>query len=180
MRTMILDPLGMTASTFMQPIDPDAVAPLTIIPADSPRRIREGLFRPLENDWFDYPEQAAAGLWTTSTDYARFVDALLDAASGRPSPLSPRIAKAMLTPVAATNFGDADLMYGLGVALRVDAQDHVVLVRHSGLNAGYRALFSAEPIGERIVISLTNAPGGAAFNEEVVQGLLQNPGFTQP
>ncbi|MEM7730838.1 MAG: serine hydrolase domain-containing protein [Pseudomonadota bacterium] len=180
MEALVFDPLGMTASTFAQPIDPDSVAPLTIIPADSGARLSEGLFRPLREDWLDYPEQAAAGLWTTSADYARFVDAVLDAAAGRPSRVSPTVANAMLRPVAAMS-PDADSpSYGLGLMLRVDTDGTVTSISHSGLNAGYRALFEADPQSERIVVSLTNAPGGTAFNREAVDGLLRHEALTQP
>ncbi|MEL6687164.1 MAG: serine hydrolase domain-containing protein [Pseudomonadota bacterium] len=176
MRDILFYPIGMSHSTFTQPIEEMDIAPLTIVPANSARRFREGLFRPLKESWHDYPEQAAAGLWTTSSDYARFVDALLDAAAGRDSAISRQVASAMLTPVAPTNFGDGD-PYGLGVMLTLDDQDQVVRVSHSGLNAGYRALFAANPQQDRIIVALSNAPGGVPLNSEIVDGLLENSNF---
>lgn len=175
MHELLLGPLDMNASTFSQPINPDTITPLRIIGADSGRRIREGLFNPLKDSWHDYPEQAAAGLWTTSADYAHFIDALLDAAAGRPSPISPSIATAMLTPVAEIGFGAPGDQYGLGLMLRLDSEGDLDRLSHSGLNAGYRSLFTARPGQDRIVVSLTNTPGGAAFNTEIVEGLLLTP-----
>ena len=47
-RELVFEPLGMTGSTFEQTVGP----------------------------WHRYPEQAAAGLWTTASDLARFVTVL--------------------------------------------------------------------------------------------------------
>lgn len=174
MAELIFVPLGMEHSTFAQPIDPNAIAPLRIIGADSGIRPSEGVFRSLKDDWHDYPEQAAAGLWTTSGDYARFVKAVIDAAQGEPSALSSSIGQAMLTPVAYPGWAKDGEAYGLGVLLRPDADGTIIGMSHSGLNAGYRSLFDAAIDRDMIVVSLTNAPGGAAFNAEVVEGLMQS------
>jgi CubicO group peptidase (beta-lactamase class C family) len=66
-RDLVLRPLGMTSSTFAQPLPDD-------------RRPRAA--RP---DWRVYPEAAAAGLWTTPEDLARFAAAVAAAAAGRNS-----------------------------------------------------------------------------------------------
>lgn len=66
---LVLGPLGMTSSTFAQPL---------------PAGLRARAARP---DWHVYPESAAAGLWTTAEDLARFACAVAAAAAGRPSPV---------------------------------------------------------------------------------------------
>jgi CubicO group peptidase (beta-lactamase class C family) len=66
---LVLGPLGMTSSTFAQPL-----------PAD----LRRQAARP---DWHVYPESAAAGLWTTAGDLGRFACAVAAAAAGRSSPV---------------------------------------------------------------------------------------------
>ena len=81
-RTLVLEPLGMTCSTFEQPLPPHR---------------RSAAAR---HDWRIYPESAAAGLWTTPGDLARFACALQVALAGRPSPISPQIAAQLLTPHA--------------------------------------------------------------------------------
>jgi CubicO group peptidase (beta-lactamase class C family) len=172
MHDILLTPLGMTHSTFAQPIAPSTIAPLRIIGADSGIRIREGLFRPLNDSWHNYPEQAAAGLWTTSSDYARFVLAVINAAEGRTSSLSTTVGKAMLTPIGYPAWAGEQERYGLGVVIEPGPQGEIMSVWHSGLNAGYRSFFRAEPQSGRIVVSLSNSPGGAAFNEEIVDGLF--------
>jgi CubicO group peptidase (beta-lactamase class C family) len=79
-REVILDPMGMTRSTFLQP---------------PPRPLNDSLARA---DWHYYPECAAAGLWSTPGDLARFVCALQAAAGGKPAVLSQRAAEAMTSP----------------------------------------------------------------------------------
>src|SRR5580693_2767677 len=66
-RDLVLRPLGMTSSTFAQPLPDD-------------RRPRAA--RP---DWRVHPEAAAAGLWTTPEDLARFAAAVAAAAEGHGS-----------------------------------------------------------------------------------------------
>lgn len=79
-RAVVLDPLGMTSSTFAQPL---------------PAGLRCRAARP---DWHVYPESAAAGLWTTPEDLARFACAVAAAAAGRGSPVRPDAAAQLLAP----------------------------------------------------------------------------------
>jgi CubicO group peptidase (beta-lactamase class C family) len=81
-RDLILEPLGMTRSTFEQPL-PDDLRPAAA-----------------RDDWRSYPESAAAGLWTTPEDLARYVRALQDALAGRDSAVRPQTAAQLLTPYA--------------------------------------------------------------------------------
>lgn len=64
-RELVLAPLGMTQSTFSEPLTED---------------LRARAARP---DWHVYPEAAAAGLWTTPDDLARYVCAVAAAWAGR-------------------------------------------------------------------------------------------------
>jgi len=81
-KDLVLDPVGMTASTFEQPL---------------PAGLNSAAARP---DWNTYPEAAAAGLWTTPADLARLVRALQDCRAGLPSALHRAVAAQMLTPHA--------------------------------------------------------------------------------
>jgi len=81
-RALVLEPLGMARSTFEQPLPPH------LRPAAARR------------DWHIYPESAAAGLWTTPEDLARYACALQAALAGRPSPVRPKVAAQLLTPDA--------------------------------------------------------------------------------
>jgi CubicO group peptidase (beta-lactamase class C family) len=81
-RALILEPLGMTRSTFEQPLPP---------------RLRPAAAR---GDWHIYPETAAAGLWTSPGDLARYACALQAALACRQSPIRPEVAAQLLTPHA--------------------------------------------------------------------------------
>jgi CubicO group peptidase (beta-lactamase class C family) len=74
--------------------------------------------------WHDYPEAAAAGLWSTPGDLARFALALAAAYRGEPSPLiDPATARQMMTLVK----GDS----GLGV--RLLGSGDTLAFRHDGV-----------------------------------------------
>lgn len=63
MRAEVLDPLGMKHSSFMQP-QTDTI------------ELATGYYRngqPIQGKYHVYPEQAAAGLWTTPSDLSRYI-----------------------------------------------------------------------------------------------------------
>jgi len=64
MRETVLDKIGMTDSTYDQPLPPKrAAAAATATDLNG---------KPIPGKWHVYPEMAAAGLWTTPTDLAKF------------------------------------------------------------------------------------------------------------
>ena len=64
-RDWVLKPIGMTNSTYEQPLP--AARERQAARAHSRTGTRMG------DPWHVYPEHAAAGLWTTPTDLAKFV-----------------------------------------------------------------------------------------------------------
>ncbi|HEX2853769.1 MAG TPA: serine hydrolase domain-containing protein [Opitutaceae bacterium] len=63
MHDTVLEPLGMLAGTFEQPLSQ----------ADAAKTATDHFQRaPVKGRWPVYPEMAAAGLWTTASDLARF------------------------------------------------------------------------------------------------------------
>jgi CubicO group peptidase (beta-lactamase class C family) len=75
---LVLAPIGMTQSTFEQP-PPGSAWPAA------------------RADWHVYPEAAAAGLWTTPRDLARYASAVQAARAGRDSPVRAQPAAQLLT-----------------------------------------------------------------------------------
>src|SRR6185503_15687396 len=65
MQKTLLQRLGMTHSTFQQPLSPDLAS------RAAAGHLPNGL--EMSGKWFVLPELAPAGLWTTPTDLARFV-----------------------------------------------------------------------------------------------------------
>ncbi|MGH3301656.1 MAG: serine hydrolase domain-containing protein [Streptosporangiaceae bacterium] len=81
-RSLVIEPLEMTRSTFEQPLPP---------------QLASAAARP---DWHSYPEAGAAGLWTTPADLARYVCALQAAQAGRTSAIPAAVAAQLLAPHA--------------------------------------------------------------------------------
>jgi CubicO group peptidase (beta-lactamase class C family) len=64
-REWVLDPIGMTNSTFEQPLPAARAARAA--------RAHDRTGARMADPWHVYPEQAAAGLWTTPSDLVKFV-----------------------------------------------------------------------------------------------------------
>ena len=135
---LVLVPLGMTHSTFEQPL-PTAWEPVT-----AREHAADGTRRSVR--WHLHPDMAAAGLWTTPTDLALVAIEMASAVSGRGSRvLAPDTARLMLTAVLNG--------YGLGFGTSGSRFSHV------GLNTGYRCSLLATSAGDGLVI-MTNSDGG--------------------
>lgn len=157
MQAQLLRPAGMRRSTFAQGLPMDAASGHG---ADG---------TPLPGGAHSHPEQAAAGLWTTPSDYGRFLIAVQAAVDGRPQALLSRhIAREMITPVLAD--------FGLGV--RVLRQDDRTRITHGGSNAGFRCQFTAFLDGrhEGLVI-MTNGDGGGALAAAVQRTIARAYGW---
>src|SRR5213075_529077 len=104
----VLKPLGMTNSTYSQPL-----------PAEWRAKAATGYRtngKEVEGKIHIYPEMAAAGLWTTPTDLAKFAIEIQQTAIGRSTRVLTRASVLeMLTPVGV---GD----YAVGFAITKKGQ----------------------------------------------------------
>lgn len=122
-RETVLAPLGMTDSGYEQPL-----------PAGRARRAATGHLadgRAVEGKFHVYPEMAAAGLWTTPTDLAKFgieVQLSLQGRSNRV--LSKASAERMVTPFVSNDVG-------LGFFIQKRGQQ--IYFGHDGADEGFRA-----------------------------------------
>ena len=164
MRDLVLGPLDMNKSSFAQPIDPDAITPLTIVPADDGFNPMQGVFRPMKDNWKNYPEQAAAGLWTTSDDYMKFANMLLRVHQGKDLLGVPNA-------VLAIMMAEVDKGYGLGLILAHDENGNLTHFGHTGGNAGYRSIFRLYPKERRGIVALTNNPKGIPLMKGLISTL---------
>jgi len=149
MKRLVLEPCGMTLSTFDQPL-PQALRQQAASGHDG-----EGVV--MKGQWPIHPEMAAAGLWTTPTDLAKWMIGVSDAWNGRPSKLlSKNLATQMLTMQHPP--------YGLGLVLK--GADQSFRFGHTGANLGFRAEVEMYPgVGKGAVV-MTNADlGGSLMNE---------------
>ena len=152
LRAEVLEPLGMTASSFSW----ERTA-ATAYPHDARGR-------PVPD--FAFPEQAAAGLVSTAADLARFAAAAMPGPAGEPpgrGVLSPAGVRLALTAAPASQ-GRWGLGYGLGVLSGGDR-----LAYHEGANRGWRAGLALLPDRRAGLAVLTNGDSGAAVIDAVVQ-----------
>ena len=122
MAANVLGPLGMTRSSFAQPPSTE-MAPSTASGQYAPGN-------PVPGRWHLYPEMAAAGLWTTATDLARFITGVQQSYAGTSNPV---ISQAM-TREMLTNVKNDD---GLGVFL--DTTTGGLFFLHGGRDEGFDA-----------------------------------------
>jgi CubicO group peptidase (beta-lactamase class C family) len=144
-RRLVLEPLGMQASTYEQPL-PERLW------ATAATGHRTGA-RPVDGRWHVYPEMAAAGLWTTAADLARFVLALQRTHEGAAGAILPaQLAEELLTP-QATN-----APMGLGVL--VDGDGSTRRFRHGGDDQGFVAWMTGYVEQGLGAVVMTNSDSG--------------------
>ena len=153
MAKLVLLPLGMTDSSFEQPL-PEALASNAAAGHD----VRS---RPLEGKWRTYPEAASGGLWTTPSDLLRFALAVQQAYDGvDETVISTATARDMLTPQHRAVV-KRDRFAGLGVFM----SERAGRFGHTGINRSYRSRFLAtKGIGQGIAIMTNSSNGERIFN----------------
>lgn len=144
----VLDRTGMPHSTFEQPLS-------------SGRGMRAAAGHsggaPLPGRWRIYPELAAAGLWSTAPDLARFGIAILSSLRGE--------ATTLLGPAAAHEMISRQRdNWGLGFALGGGAGDSVSF-GHDGSTAGYAARLLLLPETAQGITVMTNGESDALIDE---------------
>jgi len=151
LQATVLGPLQMAHSTYAQPPPPAMTGVLS--------RAHDGQGQASAAAWHVYPEQAAAGLWTTPSDLARFIIEVQTAVRGPAGTvLSQASAREMVTP---TGVGP----YAVGLA--VDMRNEGWYVSHGGSNWGFQAdIIGHVRKGYGLAI-MTNGDRGRALINEV-------------
>ena len=151
MRARVLDPLGMTSSTFEQP--PPDVLTARLAHAHNGQGAHGSVA------WHVYPEQAAAGLWTTPSDLARFAIEVQQAVRGPMGKvLSQASAREMTSPVGAGPFA---------VGLTVEQRGEGWYFSHGGSNWGFRCSLVAHVRKGYGVVVMTNGDAGGGMIAEI-------------
>jgi len=144
LQSLVLGPIGMTRSAFEQPLSPERDRHAT--------RAHNGGGRAMDTKWHVYPELAAAGLWTTPTDLAKFAIEIQKAALGRSARvLNQSTVREMLTPVGV---GD----YAVGLAMTKKGEGWYFA--HGGSNWGFQCDLLAHRLKGYGVAIMTNSDSG--------------------
>ncbi len=161
MQREVLAPLGMHASSFEWRAD---LRPATATGYNAAQQ-------PYPN--YRFTEQAAAGLYTTAPDLARFVAAALTGPDGEPAGrgvLNPDTLAVMVTPTVALQGIEGNLLnvsMGLGYYNETLA-DGTKAISHSGSNRGWQSEVMALPERGAGIAILTNSDQGAHIGAEVL------------
>ncbi len=150
----VLKPIGMTHSTYEQPLPVEWRAK-----AATPYA---GDGKPIAGGAHTYPEMAAAGLWTTPTDLARYLIEVQRSLKGEANHvLSQKMTKEMLTP----GMGE----WGLGLLIAgSETNPHF---GHGGSNAGFESDMMAYENGGDGAVVMTNGQQGSRLADEVMRAI---------
>ena len=153
MQRLVLGPLAMKESTFEQPLPAARLAEAAVGYRTDGKAV--------DGKRHTYPEMAAAGLWTTPSDLARFAIGLQKMLHGGKGPLSQKMAENMIT---ARKDG-----YGLG--LGIDEEGRARYFQHGGSNEGFRSLLLASENRGYGVVVMTNSDNGTPLMQEIVRAV---------
>ncbi len=157
----VLGPIGMANSTFVQPLAPELDR--------NAARAHDSQGRSRGPKWHVYPELAAAGLWTTSSDLARLAIEVQKSAIGESNRvLSRTTVQEMLSPV-----GVGDFAVGFSIGRRGEGW----YFSHGGSNWGFRAILLAHKVKGYGLAIMTNADGGGTVMAEISRRIQEVYGW---
>ncbi len=168
MKREILDPLGMSSSGFGVPENEAAMAaPYNLLGARIPK--------------YRFTELAAAGLYSSANDMARFVAAMT------PGPNGEQAGRAVITPdsirLMTTPSPESDDLYGLGYFIR-DQKGVERIALHGGSNRGYQSLIAVILEDGLGLVVLTNGDSGSILALHImdkwIKWSLGSRGFKTP
>lgn len=149
-REEIFTPLGLKNTFFGLPVSEEIAS----------GHLREG--PEVEGSFYKYPEQAARGLWSTPSDYLKFVIDLMDSArTGKKGILAAELARQMLSPQARQ----------VGYGFRLEGEHEKFKIYMKGKTYGYRSAVLIYPALGQGVVVMTNSENGGVLIDEILRGL---------
>ena len=160
MRQLVLDKIGMKNSTYEQPLPADKIANAAFGHRSSGEI--------LKGKRHTYPEMAAAGLWTTPTDLAKFAIEIQQSKAGKSNKV---LSQAMTVQMLTKQSGD----YGLGIGVGGDGSS--ANFSHGGSNEGFKCnLFAYSETGQGAVV-MTNGDMGGQLASEIFRSIAREYGW---
>jgi len=160
MRDLVLGPIGMSHSTYEQPL-PRNLWPEAAVPYDAKGE-------PVEGGFHTYPEMAAGGLWTTPTDLARAaMEVQREYAGTSHKVLSQSMAHEMLTHQKDN--------WGLGFEL--EQPGGTPRFGHFGVNTGFIATLQAYRDTDQGIAIMTNGQQGEQLITEILRAVSREYGW---
>jgi CubicO group peptidase (beta-lactamase class C family) len=157
MATNILPALKMNNSTYSQPLPENSQTNVSAA-YHSDGKIVPGL-------WHNYPEQAAAGLWTTPTDLANY---FIEIHKIYTSDTKGVLSKNMITKMLTKDKND----WGLGPSLRWENDS--LIFGHGGKNEGFtNEMFAFAHSGNGVII-MTSADNGGRLIGEILRSVSKH------
>jgi CubicO group peptidase (beta-lactamase class C family) len=151
LRELVLQPAGMTRSGYEQPLSPER--------DKNAARAHGASGQAMGVKWHVHPELAAAGLWTTPIDLAKFAIEIQLSLQGKSSKvLSPEMARQMIAPVGVGPFA---------VGLTIEKRGEGWYFSHGGSNWGFRGNLIAHVSKGYGLAIMTNGDRGSILIEEL-------------
>jgi CubicO group peptidase (beta-lactamase class C family) len=161
MQSTVLEKLAMKDSFFEQP--------LANVNQNRAATAHNGAGSPIPGKWHTYPEKAAAGLWTTPTNLARFLIEIMQSSTGLSNKvLSVGMVNEMLTPP----YGN----FGLGLEIRKEAGG-ICRFGHGGSKQGFRCYMVAYKETGQGAVVMTNGDNGDSLIMEIIRGIAHTYGW---
>ncbi|MDH3732691.1 MAG: beta-lactamase family protein [Gemmatimonadota bacterium] len=161
-RRLVFEPLGMTRSTYENPI-----------PASHGNiaKAHDGLgrARALPRGYEAMPESGASGLWTSPSDFALLVIALIESHRGAPDAfISAELAHDAMTEVSPGPYGLGPDLVGQG-----DIRRFI----HGGSNNSYKAYMEGHLVTGDGVVVFTNGARGGDLIPEILRSVAEAEGW---
>jgi len=158
---IILDKLKMKNSTFVYPL------PLAYLPQTTIAHNKEG--EPIPGKWHRYPEQAAAGMWSTPSDLACLIVEVEKSYRGESNlVLSKQMTAEMIT--AQVGIG--------GLGFNILMPDGKARFGHPGWNEGFHSFMVGELGTGQGFAWMTNGENGRLLGREVTRGISEALGWS--
>jgi hypothetical protein len=151
----VLGPLNMTQSTYSQPL-PEAVRKKAASGHRSNGKLVDGKIHV-------YPEMAAAGLWTTPTDLAKFAIEVQLSFAGK----SNKVLSKETTAKMVTSFFDE-----AGLGFFIEKHGAATYFGHGGADEGFRAQLLVSRDKGYGAVAMTNSDNGQIL-VEIIRGIAK-------